>query len=247
MTAHFRILEATLLSVALGASGLAQTEPPTLIRLVRSPSSLVTTGGLIQPYIDAKAPVTVLGLSSVSGAPETWLIEAHGSFASIEAVDRSVRPTASAPSPAADELLPPSTTLIAVYRPDWSYRPAEAMTALPKARYFNVTLYRTRPGSDGDFGEVVRLRRLRLDSINLDRPEMAYQVISGAPSGLYVFLAPLSSLKLMDNGMANTPAYAEAIREAGIQAGKKLIAEADASRENLLFRVEARASYAPEQ
>ena len=129
MSAHFRILEATLLSIALGASAPAQTEPPTLIRLVRSMSNLVTTGGLIQPYIDAKAPVTVLGLSSVSGAPETWLIEAHDSFASIEEVDMSVHPTASAPASAPGDLLPPSTTLIAVYRPDWSYRPAEAMTA----------------------------------------------------------------------------------------------------------------------
>lgn len=34
---------------------------------------------------------------------------------------------------------------------------------------------------------------------------------------------------------------------APIQAGKKLIAEADASRENLLFRVEPRASYTPKQ
>jgi hypothetical protein len=37
---------------------------------------------------------------------------------------------------------------------------------------------------------------------------MAYQIISGAPSGTYVFLAPLSSLKVLD-ALAKAPSYAE--------------------------------------
>ena len=45
---------------------------------------------------------------------------------------------------------------------------------------------------------MVDLRRASLDSVNLDRPDIAYDVISGAPSGPYIFLAPIVTLRTMD-------------------------------------------------
>ena len=46
--------------------------------------------------------------------------------------------------------------------------------------------------------------------MNLDRPEMAYQVLSGAPTITYVFLAPLASLASFDEVLARVPQYARA-------------------------------------
>ena len=113
----------------------------------------------------------------------------------------------------------------------------------PRARYFHVTIYRIRPGFDTDLGELVKLRRAGADSVNLDRPDLAYQVISGAPSGTFIFLAPLTSLKTMDEGVAGTPVYAEGIAAASAKAESKVSAEAEISREHVLFRVEPRVSY----
>jgi len=98
--------------------------------------------------------------------------------------------------------------MIGLYRPGLSYRPDEADKGLPKARYLLISIYRSRPGQDSAFAELVKLRRAHYDSINLDRPEVCYQVMSGAPSGTFVFLTPLNSLKSMDDGLARTPAYA---------------------------------------
>jgi hypothetical protein len=86
---------------------------------------------------------------------------------------------------------------------------------------------------------MVKLRRARRDSINLDRPEIAYEVVAGAMSGTYVFVAPLPTLKTLDDGLARTPAYAEGVREAG----KRAAAETEISQERLLLRVEPGLSY----
>jgi hypothetical protein len=101
-----------------------------------------------------------------------------------------------------------------------------------KARYIHATIYRIRPGTESEFAELVKLRRGALDSINMDRPEVAYQVISGAAAGTYLFLAPLTSLKSLDDGMAKAP-YAES--------GKAAVSEI--SRVHFLFRVEPGMSY----
>ena len=89
----------------------------------------------------------------------------------------------------------------------------------------------------------MKLRRIGADSVNLDRPDLAYQVVSGAPSGTFIFLAPLTSLKTMDEGVAETPVYAEAIAAARAKTANKVSADGEISREHMLFRVEPRLSY----
>ena len=113
----------------------------------------------------------------------------------------------------------------------------------PRAHYFHITIYQVRPDAENDLGELVKLRRMGSDSVNLDRPDLAYQVISGAPSGTFIFLAPLASLKTMDEGVAETPVYAEATAAARAKTASKVSAEGEISREHLLFRVEPRMSY----
>jgi hypothetical protein len=48
------------------------------------------------------------------------------------------------------------------------------MKALPLARYFQVTIFRARPGTSYEFAEVMRIRNAAQDYINLDRPEIGY-------------------------------------------------------------------------
>lgn len=234
-------MKTTLLAAIVAACTAAQTpnDAPALIRLVRSDSRGIDTR-LIQPYANSKAAAAVVGMISVSGLSETWLMEMHDSFASIEDLDKAlsaVTPvrTATDRPESPDDLLAPSRTLIGLYRPALSYRPDQTIRILQRARYFYVSIYHIRPGAESDFGEVVRQRRATLDNINLDRPDIAYQIMSGASSGMYVFLAPLISLKVMDEGLARMPARGEG-------AGSKA-PQSEIGREHLLFRVEPRISY----
>src|SRR6185295_11936378 len=198
----------------------------------------------VRPYADAHAEVNAIGMRSITGLPETWLVEAHYSWASVEDLDQKL--SAAAPVRVMndpvyslqDEVLAPARTMIGLYRPNWSYRPLEAVRLFAKARYFQVSVFRIRPGTEAEFGNVIKLRRATADAINLDRPDLAFQVMSGAPAGTFVFLSPITTLRTLDDGRNPVPVYAEGVAAARHIEGKQATAEIEISREHLLFRVE---------
>jgi hypothetical protein len=216
----------------------AFAQPPDLIRVVRQ--------GNIGPYIATQAPANVLGMSAISGPAENWLIEMHDSFASLEAVDK-VLSTASplttkdaAPFP---DLLADSQTLIASYRFNLSHRADEAIQMFPKMRYLDLAIIRIPVGTDGDLSKLLRLRSVRLGRSNADRPEIVYEVVSGAPAGIYLVLAPMTSLATLDNGRVNTLIYAEG----GDQEAMKIVAATEIVWEHVWMRVEPRGSYVSDE
>jgi hypothetical protein len=200
-------------------------------------------------YATAGAAVNVIGMAAITGLAETWLLEAHDSFASVERLDRVLSSLPPAPGtgdlsdPLQDDVLAPSRTMIAIYRDAWSNRPADAIRSLPKARYFQFAICRIRLGAEAEFGELVRLRRATSDSINLDRPELAYQVVSGAPAGTFIFVTPLPTLAAMDEARAPLPVYAEPLAAARAKDGPRISYDSEISRERLLLRVDPRISY----
>ncbi len=223
----------------------APTDPPPIIQVTSQPGY---SNGPVRPYASAKAAVDAVGMSSATGTPQTWTVELHNNFASIEDLYKAMFGIPGAPPPRDDygqpleDLLAPPRTMIAVYEPDWSYRPDEAIRLLPKARYVGVTIHRIRVGLQGEFEELIRLRKLTNESVNLNRPELAYRVMSGAPAGMYVLIAPIATLRTMDEGVVDVPAFAAPVADARSKAAPKA-ADIEIVREHLLFRVEPRLSY----
>jgi hypothetical protein len=235
-----------VLAVLPSAFAQAPTAPPPILQIVCVAGN---SDSPLKPYAGAKAAVEAIGMSATTGLPQTWTIELHDTFASIEDLDRAIAGAARTPAGRdafgqlqQEDLLAPPRTMIAVYEHEWSYRPDEAARLLPKARYVTVTIHRIRVGLESDFAELVRLRKLTNDSVNLDRPELAYHVVSGAPAGMYLLISPLSSLSAFDEGVADMPAFAAPVADARAKAAPKA-ADIEIGREHLLFRVEPRLSY----
>jgi hypothetical protein len=238
-----------VLPFVVAAAALAQgpSDPPPILELVQRPGYAANAA---KPYADAKAAVNVVALTSVTGLPETWFLEMHPNFTSVEALDQALNAVGAPRAAAAveggqDDILSPARTLIATYQQQWSYRPDQAVRQLAQARYLQVTVYRIRNATEAAFDKMVNLRRGNLESLNLDRPDMAYEVVSGAPIGTYIFLSPVLSLRSLDNGVPNTPNYALGLanERAKVMAGTPA---SDISREHLLFRIEPRLSYVSE-
>jgi hypothetical protein len=235
-----------LLALTLASSAYSQapTAPPPIVQIACEPGNF---NAPVKSYAAAKASVEAIGMSAATGQPQTWTVELHNNFASIEDLDKAISLT---PLPLPrdafgqpqEDLLAGPRTMIALYEPDWSYRPDEAIRLLPKARYMSVTIHRIRVGLEGDFDQLVRLRKLTNDSVNLNRPELAYHIVSGAPAGMYVIVAPLINLRAMDDGVADVPAFAAPVADERAKAAPKA-ADIEIGREHLLFRVEARLSY----
>jgi hypothetical protein len=148
------------LSAAICASAQTSSDPAPLLQLTRIPNGSKNT----RLYQRAKAAIDVLGMASMTGLPETWLVEGHLTFGSIEDLDtalRAVAPTGPANKfgqPQPEELLGASRTFVAIYQPKLSYRPGEATRNLPKSRYFRISVYRSKPGF-GDLAETVASTR----------------------------------------------------------------------------------------
>ena len=215
------------------AAAQTPSEPPLLIHMIRT---LGSDPARLPPYAQARAQGNVIGMQSLTGLMETWHIEEHDSFQSIEELDRAMQ-SVQGPrvvGPGAEQ-----SSLIALYRPNWSYRPDLAIKSFPKARYFQVSIRHVRPGADSDIGELMKMRQSGLDRINLDRPDIVYQVVSGAPSETFIVLAPLSSLKTLDEALTRIPSTADS----GPRPSSKLAAGIELSREDLLLRVEPRISW----
>ena len=228
-----RILSAlALLAYPLAAQ--VYTEPPLLIHLVRGQHG--------PPYEQAQAAVNVIAMSSLTGPPEFWRIAMHPSFASVEETNEAIRRAVNGRTSDIEQLSPDlfgdSRSLIAVYRPGLSYRSDQAIRMFAKARYYYVSVHRVRLGAGGDFGASLRVRREGLDVMNLDRPDLAYQVVAGAPTGTYVLLAPMLSLGTLDDGLAKRAYQAD-------QGTNK--SESELFRSHLLFRVEPTWSYVSDE
>lgn len=240
----------TLLLTGLlaGIAAAQMTDVPPVIQIVRKPGAGPMSS---QPYADARAAIEVVGITSMTGVPETWMIECHNSFMSVEGLDKAMAPgrsavRAEASGASQDDLLAPARTMIATFRQDFSYRPQEAIRLFARARYFHVSIFRVQPGEDESLAEVMMIRRATMDSVNLARPDLVYHIISGEPASVYVMLAPLVSLKIMDDGMAALPVYAEPIAAAEAKARKKA-SDAVLSREHFLFRVDPAISYVSDE
>ena len=233
----------TLLCV-LTSSLAAQSpgDPLTLIRIVRKH---VSPRNPIQPYLHARPPADVMGLRSITGSSQIWLLEAHGSYVSIESTDQAVAKVLSS-GDAEDELVAPAESLIALFRHGLSYRPDEAVKLVASARYMQVSVYRTRPGFDIDFARLMQVRKAVLDSFNSDRPELGYQVISGDTTGTFVFVTPLPSLKPLDEAVTRWLNHRDG-GPVGGRLGREIKAEAEITREQLLFRVEPSWKWSPER
>lgn len=224
------------IAAVLSLAAAAQTPPP-ILRIIRNPNGLTP-----QRYATAGARIEVLGVTTVTGTNENWAIEQHPNFASIEALDRafggfSPLDSIDARGVSQDEILGPGRILIASYRDGWGYHSEDAIRMLPRARYFNITVYHVRPDADSDMHNILMAHHAELDSMNLSQPDLVYHVISGGSSGLYLVLSPMASMRSMDERVNKLPLEVEA----------KSPAVSQFARETLMFRINPAASYVSEE
>jgi len=247
----------SLLVLLVAAGAAAQnSSPPQVLRIVRQtikPGAAAehqkAGANVARGVARAKYPANFLALSAVSGVPETWIVESHDSFASVEAASAFVENTpavkwwlgqSEAQSGAA---ITEVRRLLAIYRADLSYRGDEFAQNMPKMRYMSVVLVRLLPARDSDFASAVHMVKEAYEKSGSDQPLVVYQIISGAPGPSYLFFAPMASLKAMDDAPARGKAMRDALGEDNAAKAIKTSAEVTAASESFLFALDPRLSY----
>ena len=165
-----------------------------------------------------------LGLVPVSGDDnQVVYLQPYASFAEFEAT-RKQTDEAFAASPALQAELDAldrqtgsmhatQKTLIAVYRPDLSYRPV-GPAEVGKSRYFTMTTNRIKAGRANDYEGFVKQYNRAREKANLNEHTAIYQVITGAPFGTFITLGLNRSLTEWDDFTRGMQARNKAIDEA---------------------------------
>jgi hypothetical protein len=168
-----------------------------------------SVAGYFALFDKAQAGSRRIGLAPASGDTNHVLyLEAHASFAEMEAKDRKLEDAlASNPAWTAEmerltnqggPLHSTQRTALAVYREDLSYRPHK-MEEVAKARYFQVTTLRVKVGRTPDYvAYVQQLNAAREKAKIADVHTAVYQVVTGAPVATFYTLSTNRSLAEWD-------------------------------------------------
>ena len=196
--------------LTLSATSLIQAQGPPPSRLLRIFREEIKSGkGAAHERVEtsfaralAKSGYpSYLALTSMSGTSQAWFLERYDSYGAMEkAVQMGqaepLKTTMDQLDAQDGELRSGDRGIIATYQPDMSYVPGEPLG--PKARFYTINVVRIRPGHAADFTEMRKLVNAAFAKSGTKQRRVVYSVSSGMPTGTYLILSAMDSLKAMD-------------------------------------------------
>src|SRR5580704_3721716 len=187
-----------LVSVSVALAQDAPTAPPNMIQIYREEvkpgkDSLhaKTEAAFVRDFKAAKLSPSYTALVTITGPDEAWFIARYDNYASFgrdlsDQRKSSARAALDRDLIADGELLTRSTSIVARYRADLSYRPG---VNIPLTRYFNIAIVRTRPGHVTDYEDARKIIKAAHEKAALKYNYSVYQVISGMQTGTFLIMS----------------------------------------------------------
>lgn len=248
-----------LVGLALFCAGATlsaqQTGPPKVLQIIRedvkvgkAAGHVKVEAGYVSAFQKAKWPTHYLAAASMTGPSEAWFFVPYDSFEAWEKDSQATEKNA-ALTAELDKLSEQDTayinnsrSIVVVYRPDLSYRPA---VNLGEYRYFEVDAVRVRLGHGEDFNKLAKVQIEAHEKLNIDEHWAAFEVVEGMPSGTILFFTPMKSLKQADSDHGKQ--VREAMGEENAKKFEQFGREGIISDESNLFAFSPRMSYVTEQ
>jgi hypothetical protein len=245
---------ASVPSVAAGQQATSSQSPPKVMQIFvesvkpgKGAAHEKVEIGWPQAFRKAKWPSHYLAMTSMSGPGEAWFLGGYDSFAALETDQRNVEktPTLSREldrlSQLDGELLSGTRGILAVYRPDLSYRPD---IDIAQMRYVALTIMTLKPGYDSAFAEVRKLVHAGHEKAKMDEHWAMYQVTSGMPGPAYLLMIPMKSLQEADAAQeSHGKPYQDALGATGRQQLRDFARAGMATSETKLFAFSPKMSY----
>jgi len=207
----------------------------------------------MKTFAAAKWPGQILAMKTIAGPPQAWFIEPHESMASVEKLEKDTEKmtalTAQTDLLSAQdgELLTGMRTIIATYRADLSYLPANA-PPVPKLRYFDVEIFVVRPGHSAEFIESRQLTKAAHAKASMPDSMVYYAVAAGAPNGTFMRFRGVESLA--DQDRFEQAHAAKAYQDAASASQKRideLTSSSVATIQHVIFQFDPKISYMPKE
>jgi len=203
----------------------------------------------VQAMMHAKWPTHYLAVSSITGRPRVLFLTGYDSFEAWEK-DVLAEQANSALSAATDkaamadgELLSDMDSSALVFSEEYSLR---ANVDIPHMRYFEISLYRVRPGHDGDWNTIVKMVKAAYDKIP-DVRFATFHAAYGQEGNTYVVFTPMKTAAEIDKGFAQDKQFQANMGEEGLKKFSELLAGAIEFSQHNLFAFTPSMSYVSDE
>lgn len=250
---------ALLGAAALGvAQEMSSTTPPPKILVVDreftkpgkdASSHEKTESAFVNAFARAKWQTHYFAATSVTGRPRTLFFTAYDSFEAWEKDEAAMNKNAALSSAldrafAADgDLLSDMDRSALVYNEDHSLR---APVDIPHMRYFEITVFRVRPGHGREWEELVKLVKAAYEKIP-DAHWALYDAMYGQEGGTHLVFVPMKSLAEVDKSMQDDKQFVDAMGEEGMKKLTELESSAVDFTQSNLFHFSPAMSYPREE
>jgi hypothetical protein len=247
------------LLVASATTAHAQSLPtsqPNLLQIIREEvkvghgaDHLKVEAGWPAAYEQAKSPYSYLALASMTGSPEVWFVSAFESHAAMaDMMKREEDPALAASlarlAKADGEHLSGSTSILASARKELSYG---AYPDIAKQRFFDITIFRVRPGHSTSFEEAAKAYAAASKRAAPDTSFRVYEVTAGLPGPTFIVFSSVTSYAAYDKDMTDGEAIYKGMTEQERGTLQKFSAEGLISSETTRFRLDPAMSYVPKE
>lgn len=191
----------------------------------------------------------LLAVSSITGRPRVLFLTGYDSFAAWEkdvlATQKNATLSAALDRAAvADgELLSDYDSSALVYSDEYSLRSA---VDIPHMRYFEISLYRVRPGHDDDWDKIVKMVKAAYEKIP-DVHFATYYAQYGQEGTTYVVFTPMKSAAEVDQSFAQDKQFMANMGEDGMKKFSELLAASIEFSQHNLFAFSPSMSYVDDE
>ena len=248
---------ATLLYAGLGlavAQENSETTPPPKVLVIQREFLKPGKGGsthdrsesaFVQAFSRAKWPTHYFAVSAMSGKPRVLFLVGYESFEAWEkdnaAIEKNKTLSATLEHAiAADgDLLSENDQTLLTYDDEQSLNSAVDIAHM---RYFEISLYRVKPGHRHDWEELVKLVKSAYEKVP-DTHWAVYDAMYGQEGNTYAVFIPMKSAKDIDESFAKDKQFFEALGEDGMKKLAELEQAAVEFSQSNLFQFSPSMSY----
>ena len=157
-------------------------------------------------FAKAKSPNYYLAATSLTGPQEAWFLApfasnaAYGDELKLESSDTALAAALARLARADAEVLNDARVIQAVARTDLSHG---AFPDLAKVRFWEITIFRVRPGHESEFEAAAKVYGAATDRAATGASYRVYQVTAGMPEPTFLVFASVESYAQFDGMMAN--------------------------------------------
>ena len=223
------------LGIAMAQEGPATTPPPKILQIIREfvkpgkggTAHERTESAFVQAFARAKWPTHYFAATALTGRSRVLFFIGYDSFEALEK-DSMAQQKNAALSAALDrasandgELLSEMDTAVLTYNEEQSLR---GPVDIAHMRYFEISVYRVRPGHRAEWNDLVKLVKAAYEKIP-DAHWAMYEAMFGPEDATYLVIIPRKSAAEIDQSMMNEKQFVDAMGADGM----KKLAELESS------------------